>query len=701
MVVLLIIPCCITISAETVFVPYDTYEYNSFSEAIDAPVGYYPSNILDSARLNLNISFNQITDMVFDKANGIIYALDSGNGRIIAMDESYNVQNIYSDFKIEEEKYEELTKKLGSENISIIGANGMAISPDGKFYIADTKNNRVLCINKQCYLEKIILRPDSALSDTGAAFSPSKVEVDDKNRVYVASKDIALGIMIFNSDGEFVQFFGANEVLSTTQALIKTFRKFFMNVAQLELVEQTTPVTIRAMDFTDDGFLYTVSPYRDSNAKAAVSGLVRKLNYKGLDILDSSIVFGDLEEHESDKTWFQDVDIDDEGFINLIDENRGRVFQYTDSGMLISVFGSKGDQVGCFSSPSAIETVNNDILVSDSNKNCIFVYSPTDYAKTIRSAVIKMNNNDIEGSLDEWETLSRMNSNNYFAYSGLGRIYDYKGDYVTAMKYFKLAYDQGDYALAYQQYRQELIEKNAVLIIFIVVFVITLIAFAIKKLKKLAVPEAGLAYSKLEQRYTMPFYILLHPIDGCSQFKRRNITSIAFSVGIIVMWILLRILNYNATGFAFSINRSADFNIFVELALTVGVFTAFVISNWFMSVLLEGKGTAKDIIATTAYSLIPYLITQAIAVVLTNVLIPSESVFIQIITAIGFLWTGAVLFLGLMTIHEYSVGKTIWSIALTILGIVIIVFLIILLYSLLQQLINFISSIYKELVFRM
>ena len=351
MLIFLVLMFNISASAESTFVPYQAYEYNSFDEAVDAPVGYYPSLILDSSRLNLDINFNNITDLIFE--NGIIYVLDSENSRIILLDTSYRVIKIYSEFYIGDKNREKLMSLLGNGKVTFTGANGMAVSKNEIFYIADTMNNRILCINKDGYIEDVILRPNEALSNTNAAFSPSKIEIDDKNRLYVTSNDIALGIMIFDDNGDFVQFFGANEVLSNTQAIVKAFRKFFMSVTQLELVEQATPVTIRNMDFSTNGFLYTVSPYRDENAKSAVSGLLRKLNYKGNDVLDDSIIFGDLEEDDDDKTWFQDVDIDNQGFINLLDENRGRIFQYTDSGMLLSVFGSKGDQVGCFTLPTA------------------------------------------------------------------------------------------------------------------------------------------------------------------------------------------------------------------------------------------------------------------------------------------------------------------------------------------------------------
>ena len=126
----------------------------------------------------------------------------------------------------------------------------------------------------------------------------------------------------------------------------------------------------------------------------------------------------------------------------------------------------------------------------------------------------------------------------------------------------------------------------------------------------------------------------------------------------------------------------------------------FCVSNWAICTLIEGKGTMKDILATTAYSLIPYILTQAIAVLLTNVLVPSEGVFITIITTIGLIWTAGILILGMLTIHEFSLAKTIWSLLLTILGMVAMILLAILLYSLMKQMFGFFVSVYKEISFR-
>lgn len=685
----------VTLSAAT-YAPYSSYEYNAFDESVPAPVGYVVNKSIDAASIGLDTPFDDLCDIVIK--NKIIYVLDSGNSRVIALDASYNLIKTYENFTISEELSSKKIIEPTDGTVRFTGASGIAVGNDGKIYIADTKNDRVLIANEKCEIVGVILRPDDALNDTGASFSPSAIEVDDKNWVYVASESISLGIMVFDEKGQFQQFFGANKVTSTTEALVHFFRETFMTITQLEFVEQKTPVTISKMDFDKNGFMYTVSPYENYAESSSTEGLIKKLNFNGDNILDPEVLFGDLE-LTSDKTWFVDIDVDDDGLVNMLDGKKGRVFQYTDDGILLNVFGTKGDQVGCFANPAAIESMGNTVFAVDNMKNCIFVYAPTEYGNTVRNAMLLMKNNDVDGSESVWRELLKMNSNSQLCYEGLGRIYDYKGDYKTAMKYYKLAYDQENYSLAFKQQRQIFIENNIVWLGLALLLLAGGIVIAVRCYKRYAAAD-GSAYSKMEQKYTIELYALIHPLQAFPQFKRRNISSYRVSVIIVLLWFFTKVFEYNCTGFAFSINRNKDFKLSTTILATIGIFLVFVISNWALCTLLDGKGTLKDITATTAYSLIPYIITRVIMVVMTNMFVQSESVYIQIVSVIGILWTALILILGMLSIHEFSLSKTIFALLLTVFGMMVIIFLAVLILSLFQQMVNFGTSVYKEILFR-
>jgi uncharacterized membrane protein len=59
------------------------------------------------------------------------------------------------------------------------------------------------------------------------------------------------------------------------------------------------------------------------------------------------------------------------------------------------------------------------------------------------------------------------------------------------------------------------------------------------------------------------------------------------------------------------------------------------------------------------------------------------------------------LVLGVMVVHDYSMGKNIITIVSTILGMVCIMFIVILFSTLLGKLVGFVANIVEELQFRM
>ena len=72
----------------------------------------------------------------------------------------------------------------------------------------------------------------------------------------------------------------------------------------------------------------------------------------------------------------------------------------------------------------------------------------------------------------------------------------------------------------------------------------------------------------------------------------------------------------------------------------------------------------------------------------------------QGISVVSLIWTGFLLFAAMLSIHQYTAGKTVLSILATVLGMGIILFLCVLFFNLIQQLFSFGYNIYNEIVFR-
>lgn len=591
-------------------------------------------------------------------------------------------------------------------------AEGVTVGKDGRIYIADTKGTRIAIFkmsedpakpNIATLVKQIIPDPEETHQDGDLPFDVCKVIVDNRNNLYAIARSNNMGAFVFDSDGNYVRFFGGNEVEKTGEVVMKYLLRPFLTQEQLEGMVTSTPINIASFDVDDEGFLYTCTTVAATTD--VPEGVIRKLNYLGTNILDSKIIFGDLEwdrlgANETRVTNFIDLDVDEHGFINMLDTNRGKVFQYTERGELVAVFGSYGKQIGTFDKPIAVESIGDAVLVVDANKRLIQVFRPTAYGAKYRDALVRLEDDDYEGSLAIWNSLLEANSNNAHAYYGVAHVYDMMGEYGKAMEYFKLSGDRDSYSNAFQEYRNLLIKEWFLPVVGVVIALF--IAWQVyKRVRHEKVKERSTsAYSKLESKYTFPLYTLFHPSDGFQQLKPRKIGSWSVVSILLVILFIVFTLQFFATGFIFNMNRLSDYSLPIMLAKTVGIAFLFIIANWAVCTLFNGNGNLKEIACVTTYSLLPFIGAMLINVIASNFLTSSEGAIMDIILVVGILWSLLLLLSGLAAIHEYTITQSLFSVIATVIGMAVIVFLLIMFFSLMQQTVSFFQSIIDELANR-
>lgn len=589
-------------------------------------------------------------------------------------------------------------------------AEGFTIGKDGRIYIADTKGMRIAIFKQSetdphmaTLINEIIPDPEETHQDEELPFDVCKVIVDNRNNLYAIARSNNMGAFVFDSEGHFQRFFGGNEVEKTGEVVMKYLLRPFLTQAQLEGMTTSTPINIASFDVDDEGFLYTCTTVAATTE--VPEGVIRKLNYLSKNILDAEIVFGDLEwdrlpASSTKVTNFIDLDVDDYGFINMLDTNRGKIFQYTERGELVAVFGAYGDQVGTFDKPVAVESIGDAVLIVDANKRLIQIFKPTAYGAKYRDALVRLEDDDYEGSLAIWNSLLEANSNNAHAYYGVGHVYDMMGEYGKAMEYFKLAGDRDAYSNAFQEYRNLLI-KDLFLPVVLVVIALFIGLQVLKRVRGKKVKERSTsAYSKLESKYTFPLYTLFHPADGFQQLKPRKIGSWRVVGILMVALFFVFTLQFFATGFIFNLNRMSDYSLPIMLLKTVGIGFLFILSNWAVCTLFNGNGNLKEIACVTTYSLLPFIGAMLINVVASNFLTASEGAIMDIILVVGILWSVLLLLSGLAAIHEYTMTQSLFSTIATVIGMAVIVFLLIMFFSLMQQTVSFFQSILDELINR-
>ena len=202
------------------------------------------------------------------------------------------------------------------------------------------------------------------------------------------------------------------------------------------------------------------------------------------------------------------------------------------------------------------------------------------------------------------------------------------------------------------------------------------------------------------KKYKYPFYLMRHPFDGFYEMRYKNGASLGVSFVILIAFILQSIIKYTYTGKQFKFYDITEINIISTAIYTVGALLVVCASNWAFSVLIEGKATFREIWILFLYSLVPYIIANYIYIILSNVVTESEGVFINVLVFLGGAMTLIMIINAFMAYHEFNFTTTLISWLLTLLGVAIILFLIILIISLFQQVASTISTIFYEAIFR-
>ena len=192
---------------------------------------------------------------------------------------------------------------------------------------------------------------------------------------------------------------------------------------------------------------------------------------------EESVYFGEDEMYTDNTDHvtmqnFSGISVDDDGYIYAMDSAYGKIYVYDGECNSITVIGcglGTGEHKGSFSTPSAIENYNNQLLVADSKKNTITVFSLTDYGKLIYKADTLSQEGEYEQAGEYWQQALNMSSSFQMTYRGLAQAEYMKSNYKEAIRYAKLAKDQVLYANAFKQLSNIFIANNLWWIIILII----------------------------------------------------------------------------------------------------------------------------------------------------------------------------------------------------------------------------------------
>lgn len=197
------------------------------------------------------------------------------------------------------------------------------------------------------------------------------------------------------------------------------------------------------------------------------------------------------------------------------------------------------------------------------------------------------------------------------------------------------------------------------------------------------------------------FHLIFRPFDGFWDLKHEKRGNLKAALTIMAMLCITYILRRQLTGFLFNTTDLTRLNIFVEIMSVVIPFGLWCVSNWCLTTLMDGEGSFKDIVITTGYALAPLVIINVPLILLSNVMTAQEGAFYYFFDTVAVIWSAGLIFLGTMVVHQYTMFKTFLTTVCIIGGMGLIIFIGLLFFSLLQQMVSFIYIIYKELSLRL
>ncbi|MBO4468243.1 MAG: hypothetical protein J5766_02970, partial [Clostridia bacterium] len=373
------------------------------------------SGQLSCADFGIDDGLKSVTDVFVDE--NYIYILDSDNSRLIIADKNnYETVSVIADPEFE------------GETLHFRHACGV-FAKDSKVYICDTENERLIICDIEGKVSRVVTKPESDIIPDDLIFAPQKLVCDNKGFFYMISSGCFYGALRFDSDFNFLGFYGANVTAGSVADILTNIKdKIFSNNAKISGQAKKIPFQFVDLSVDSEDFIFTVT---DSGG----AGQLRRLNPGGTNVLkvyeggkyigSDSVFFGVRgfirRTFMDEKSSLVSVAVDDDGFVYAADQKFGRILIYDPDGYMICGFGGgvdKGEQKGTFREISSIHVDGDKIYATDNINSVVQIFKLTDFGKLIKTATGLTKNGEYENSLPVWREILAQDANCQAAYKG-------------------------------------------------------------------------------------------------------------------------------------------------------------------------------------------------------------------------------------------------------------------------------------------
>lgn len=645
--------------------------------------------------LGLNDGFDKIQDMACDAVGNTYLLVDPG--RVIVLNKELQCDREFIP-----------TAADGTE-LNVEGARGIFAAYNGNLYISDTENARVLrCDGNGLVLQEIKV-PESDLIPSDFTFRPMKVSMDSQGYLYVLSDGSYYGALLYDPMGEFSGFYGANSVqTSVLTTLENLWDMLVQNDVKRAKTERVLPFQFIDLFVDENDFVYTCTGQTSGNSV----GQLRKLSPGGTNILEYTSATGAASASDSynfgeKQTFmrlkkkvqqnFTSVLVDDRGFIYALDRAYGLIYVYDQRCTLMTVFGGgygSGTQQGVFSDACAMDFNGDKLFVADAGRNTITLFEMTTFGNTLLEAQSKTLDSAYTDAKPFWNEVLLSDSGNQLAQRGLAKAAYVEGDYQLALELSRQGRDASVYGQALGMVQNDFIEKHFVwLFPLVILLVVGIVVLMILSRKRSIVLVSN-------QKLRLMLGCVMHPFRNFQEIKYKKLGSLPLALVITFLFFLTGALQTTLSDFRATSYDPTTYNLIYQIARTIGLVVLWSLANWGVSALAEGKGKLKEVFIVTGYSMLPMVVYQIISIPLSYAIQSSGDLVISSLQTVAIILAGIMLCVGLMTIHDYTFPRLVFVAVLTVLGMILVIFVLFMVGMMISQFWEFIVTVFMEVVYR-
>lgn len=662
MLLCLVMMAGMTASAET---PYKTYTVDGYGYVLETQSAYNPLAAITKVG---ETAFVSPMDMAIGK-DGNLYIADAGAHVILICSRD--------------------GEQIGSIGEGILQTpTGVYVTEDGTVYVADKDAKKVVVFDAQGNVTAEYGKPDSPIYGNSMDFKPTKVVANKTGTMYIICEGNMNGIVQLSpvEGGSFLGYFGTNY---TSLSPFQMIQRVILTDAQRAQMLSNIPSTPTNLHIDDTGLIYTVTQGDKETS-------LKKLNIAGKNLLDSDPYYADLPAAVTTGNYNNILVADSDGYI----------YEYNEDGELLFMFGGRDDgrqRVGLCNKVEAIAVDEDDrIYLLDSDKKQIHISEPTEFTNLLHESLYLFSKGQYTQSKEPLSKVLQMNSMFDYANQAMGHAYLQEENYEQALKYFRLAKSFEGYSDAFWEVRNIWIRNYLVAAVLAIAAVVVLIrggkSLYRKKYANRSTTQTGEHILLGQLRYSL--YFMRHPMDGCYGVKKEGKNSWWCANILLGTFILISILEKYCSGFLVKTVREGRYDLITDIGKVLVIFIGLTACNYLVVTIHEGEGFFKDLYCAYAYCLTPYIVIKPFVILLSNVLTYNEVFLISFANIIVWTWVVLLILLTLKEINNFTVGETAKALAITAFTVLILTLLVCIIYVLFSQVIDFVITVVREVVYR-